>query len=102
VESIIVHVIDSLPCKITKKKIDQNLNFPSCILKSWITLNISYNDSQIWIKVKSVHVSIHYHIQLLRAQLEMQQHQTQLAIAQVHLLKDQLAAESAARIEAQV
>jgi carboxyl-terminal PDZ ligand of neuronal nitric oxide synthase protein len=47
-------------------------------------------------------LTTHYHIQLLRAQLEMQQHQTQLAIAQVHLLKDQLAAESAARIEAQV
>ncbi|XP_052091450.1 carboxyl-terminal PDZ ligand of neuronal nitric oxide synthase protein-like [Mytilus californianus] len=46
-------------------------------------------------------LTTHHHIQLLRAQLEMQQHQTQLAIAQVHLLKDQLAAESAARIEAQ-
>lgn len=47
-------------------------------------------------------LTTYHHIQLLRAQLEMQQHQTQLAIAQVHLLKDQLAAESAARIEAQV
>lgn len=46
-------------------------------------------------------ITTHHHIQLLRAQLEMQQHQTQLAIAQVHLLKDQLAAESSARIEAQ-
>ena len=39
---------------------------------------------------------------LLQQQLEQQKHQTQLAVAQVHLLKDQLTAESAARIEAQV
>ncbi|CAG5129551.1 unnamed protein product, partial [Candidula unifasciata] len=43
----------------------------------------------------------HHQLQLVRQQLEQQQHQTQVAIAQVHLLKDQLSAETAARIEAQ-
>ncbi|XP_041368540.1 carboxyl-terminal PDZ ligand of neuronal nitric oxide synthase protein-like isoform X2 [Gigantopelta aegis] len=46
-------------------------------------------------------LSAHHQMQLLRQQLEQQQHQTQVAIAQVHLLKDQLSAETAARIEAQ-
>ncbi|XP_055896425.1 mucin-6-like isoform X3 [Biomphalaria glabrata] len=46
-------------------------------------------------------LSQHHQLQLIRQQLEQQQHQTQVAIAQVHLLKDQLSAETAARIEAQ-
>ncbi|KAK3798170.1 hypothetical protein RRG08_017260 [Elysia crispata] len=46
-------------------------------------------------------LSQHHQMQLLRQQLEQEQHQTQVAIAQVHLLKDQLSAETAARIEAQ-
>ncbi|XP_076436538.1 carboxyl-terminal PDZ ligand of neuronal nitric oxide synthase protein-like [Babylonia areolata] len=46
-------------------------------------------------------LSTHHQLQLLRQQLEHQQHQTQAALAQVHLLKDHLAAETAARIEAQ-
>ncbi|NXJ04898.1 CAPON protein, partial [Odontophorus gujanensis] len=40
-------------------------------------------------------------LQLLQQQLLQQQQQTQVAAAQVQLLKDQLAAETAARIEAQ-
>ncbi|XP_062919906.1 carboxyl-terminal PDZ ligand of neuronal nitric oxide synthase protein isoform X4 [Mobula hypostoma] len=46
-------------------------------------------------------LSVHHQIQLLQQQLQQQQQQSQVAIAQVHLLKDQLAAEAAARIEAQ-
>ncbi|XP_041048728.1 carboxyl-terminal PDZ ligand of neuronal nitric oxide synthase protein isoform X1 [Carcharodon carcharias] len=42
-----------------------------------------------------------HHLQLLQHQLVQQQQQTQVAVAQVHLLKDQLSAETAARIESQ-
>ncbi|KAM6902074.1 carboxyl-terminal PDZ ligand of neuronal nitric oxide synthase protein [Xenentodon cancila] len=44
--------------------------------------------------------SQHY-LQLLQQQLQQQQQHTQVAIAQVQLLKDQMAAETAARMEAQ-
>ena len=47
-------------------------------------------------------VSTKHQIKYLQQQMEHQQQQTQVAIAQVHLLKDQLAAETAARIESQV
>ncbi|XP_062853143.1 carboxyl-terminal PDZ ligand of neuronal nitric oxide synthase protein isoform X1 [Trichomycterus rosablanca] len=46
-------------------------------------------------------LSMHHQLQLLQQQLNQQQQQTQVAVAQVHLLKDQLSAESMARIEAQ-
>ncbi|XP_051519929.1 carboxyl-terminal PDZ ligand of neuronal nitric oxide synthase protein-like [Myxocyprinus asiaticus] len=42
-----------------------------------------------------------HHLQLLQQQLLQQQQQTQTAVAQVQLLKDQLAAEMAARMEVQ-
>ncbi|XP_038164598.1 capon-like protein [Cyprinodon tularosa] len=44
--------------------------------------------------------SQHY-LQLLQQQLQQQQQHTQVAVAQVQLLKDQIAAETAARMEAQ-
>uniref|UniRef100_T1J1B0 protein kinase C n=1 Tax=Strigamia maritima TaxID=126957 RepID=T1J1B0_STRMM len=46
-------------------------------------------------------LSVHHEIQLLQERLEQEQQQTQVAVAQVHLLRDQLGAESAARLEAQ-
>ncbi|KAL6108385.1 nos1ap [Pungitius sinensis] len=46
-------------------------------------------------------LSVHHQIQLLQQQLQQQQQQTHVAVAQVHLLKDQLNAEATARLEAQ-
>lgn len=46
-------------------------------------------------------ISTQHHVQLLKQQVEYEHQQTQVAVAQVHLLKDQLAAETAARIESQ-
>ncbi|XP_030429118.1 carboxyl-terminal PDZ ligand of neuronal nitric oxide synthase protein isoform X1 [Gopherus evgoodei] len=46
-------------------------------------------------------LSAHHQMQLLQQLLKQQTQQTQVAVAQVHLLKDQLAAEAAARLEAQ-
>ncbi|XP_067106434.1 carboxyl-terminal PDZ ligand of neuronal nitric oxide synthase protein isoform X2 [Osmerus mordax] len=43
-----------------------------------------------------------HYLQLLQQQLQQQQQHTQVAVAQVQLLKDQMAAETAARMEAQV
>ncbi|XP_076321141.1 uncharacterized protein LOC143230825 isoform X2 [Tachypleus tridentatus] len=46
-------------------------------------------------------VSVYHQIQLLQEQLKQQSQQTQAALSQVHMLKDQLAAENSARLEAQ-
>ncbi|KAK3088452.1 hypothetical protein FSP39_019383 [Pinctada imbricata] len=69
---------------------------PSSTLSSPLgSADISGND------LDPMPISGHHQMVLLQQQLEQQKHQTQLAVAQVHLLKDQLTAESAARIEAQ-
>ncbi|KAG9281946.1 carboxyl-terminal PDZ ligand of neuronal nitric oxide synthase protein-like isoform X1 [Astyanax mexicanus] len=46
-------------------------------------------------------LATHHHLHLLQQQLLQQQQQAQVAVAQVQLLKDQMAAETAARMEAQ-
>ncbi|XP_013788214.2 putative GPI-anchored protein pfl2 [Limulus polyphemus] len=46
-------------------------------------------------------VSVYHEMQLLQEQLKQQSQQTQAALSQVHMLKDQLAAENSARLEAQ-
>ncbi|XP_059472266.1 carboxyl-terminal PDZ ligand of neuronal nitric oxide synthase protein isoform X2 [Neocloeon triangulifer] len=50
---------------------------------------------------ESFGMATQHELQLLREQLEQQNQQTHAAVAQVHLLRDQLAAETAARLEAQ-
>ncbi|XP_008468937.1 carboxyl-terminal PDZ ligand of neuronal nitric oxide synthase protein-like [Diaphorina citri] len=47
-------------------------------------------------------LSTHHELQLMREQLDQQAQQTQAALSQVHLLREQLQVESNARIEAQV
>lgn len=47
-------------------------------------------------------LSAQHQLQLLRERLEQQAQQTRAAVAQLLLLRDQLAAEQAARCEAQV
>ena len=47
-------------------------------------------------------ISVVHRIQLLLHQVELERRQTQFSLSQVQLLKDQLAAETAARIDAQV
>lgn len=46
--------------------------------------------------------ALKHEIQLLRERLEQQSQQTRAAVAHAKLLQDQLAAETAARVEAQV
>ncbi|XP_015267494.1 PREDICTED: carboxyl-terminal PDZ ligand of neuronal nitric oxide synthase protein [Gekko japonicus] len=48
-----------------------------------------------------VPLSAHHQMQFLQQLLQQQQQQTEVAVAQVHLLKDQLSTEAAARLEAQ-
>lgn len=50
----------------------------------------------------STPLSAQHQLQLLRERLEQQAQQTRAAVAQLLLLRDQLAAEQAARCEAQV
>lgn len=50
----------------------------------------------------STPLSAQHQLQLLRERLEQQAQQTRAAVAQLLLLRDQLAAEQAARYEAQV
>lgn len=64
-----------------------------------INISTSYSNSPE--RPCDLPLSQHHQMQLLRQQLEQEKHQTQVALAQVNLLKDQLSAESAARIEAQ-
>lgn len=47
-------------------------------------------------------LSTAHEIQLMREQLDQQAQQTQAALSQVHLLREQLQVETNARIEAQV
>lgn len=47
-------------------------------------------------------LSSYHELYLVKQQLEQQKQQTQVAVSQVRLLRDQLQAESAARIESQV
>lgn len=46
--------------------------------------------------------ALKHEIQLLRERLDQQSQQTRAAVAHARLLQDQLAAETAARVEAQV
>ena len=54
------------------------------------------------VSLNGVSVSVHHQTQLLRQQLQQQCDETRAAVAQVELLKEQLRAETAARMEAQV
>lgn len=47
-------------------------------------------------------LGVYHQVQLLKEQLEQQNQQTQATQVQLQLLKDQLSAETAARLEAQV
>ncbi|XP_038827264.1 carboxyl-terminal PDZ ligand of neuronal nitric oxide synthase protein [Salvelinus namaycush] len=46
-------------------------------------------------------LAAHHYLQLLQQQIQQQQQHTQVAVAQVQLLKDQMSVETAARVEAQ-
>ena len=60
------------------------------------------NDDEDDVLTSDQPISSQHQAQLLRQQVEHEHQQTQVAVAQVHLLKEQLAAETAARIESQV
>ncbi|XP_069364758.1 carboxyl-terminal PDZ ligand of neuronal nitric oxide synthase protein isoform X2 [Maniola hyperantus] len=65
---------------------------PECVTK--VDTNLSEGDAV-------TPLSAQHHVQLLRERLEQQAQQTHAAVAQLLLLRDQLAAEQAARCEAQ-
>lgn len=70
-------------------------DLPECILN--IDLNTNGENSEA-----PTSLSAQHQLQLLRERLEQQVQQTRAAVAQLLLLRDQLAAEQAARCEAQV
>lgn len=66
-------------------------DLPECITK----VEVAADDA-------TTPLSAQHQLQLLRERLEQQTQQTRAAVAQLLLLRDQLAAEQAARCEAQV
>lgn len=70
-------------------------DLPECITKVELVNNEIGGDA-------ATPLSAQHQLQLLRERLEQQAQQTRAAVAQLLLLRDQLAAEQAARCEAQV
>ncbi|KAJ8300872.1 hypothetical protein KUTeg_022391 [Tegillarca granosa] len=105
--SIVQCQLNQLFCYFLCQMIDKHLNFDDEIQlcsESGTTVSSTLGSPVLAgdIETESHYsLSSHHQMQLLRQQVEQQQHQTQMAVSQIHLLKDQLAAESAARIEAQ-
>ncbi|XP_053623936.1 capon-like protein isoform X1 [Plodia interpunctella] len=69
-------------------------DLPECVTKVEVTVNGEPADA-------ATPLSAQHQLQLLRERLEQQAQQTRAAVAQLLLLRDQLAAEQAARCEAQ-
>ncbi|RVE51015.1 hypothetical protein evm_004306 [Chilo suppressalis] len=69
-------------------------DFPECVINVDVKTNGETTD-------ESTPLSAQHQLQLLRERLEQQVQQTRAAVAQLLLLRDQLAAEQAARCEAQ-
>lgn len=68
-------------------------DLPECVTK--VDVSVPEGDA-------ATPLSSQHQVKLLRERLEQQSQQTQAAVAQLLLLRDQLAAEQAARCEAQV
>lgn len=71
------------------------LDLPECVLNIDLNSNGDQADD-------ATPLSAQHQLQLLRERLEQQVQQTRAAVAQLLLLRDQLAAEQSARCEAQV